>query len=92
MHLKAITTPTCHKTLSKGDSTDVDLTKDFWQYAIVRQEIIDKHLKHTKKYQSPCGNVVKEKTALSSEQYAEGQASNPAFKSYVASFQVVNSC
>jgi len=92
MHLKAITTPTCHKTLSKGDSTDVDLTKDFWQYAIVRQEIIDKHLKHTKKYQSPCGNVVKEKTALSSEQYAEGQASNPAFKSYVASLQVVNSC
>lgn len=62
--------------------TDAFLTKDFWQYALVDQDMINKGLTYTTTYKIPCKNVYKGRD-LPSDDYTKGQGSNPDFSKYV---------
>ena len=69
---------------------DVELTNDFRQYAIFKQELLTPPtLTPDEKYVIPCANVEKGKN-LAADKYSKGQASNPDFKNYVN--QLVNGC
>ncbi|TEB33402.1 alpha/beta-hydrolase [Coprinellus micaceus] len=57
---------------------DKDLTTDFWQYAIVKQNVMDTNLKYLETYVIPCANVHKG-ADLDADDYIKGQGANPGF-------------
>ncbi|RXW15404.1 hypothetical protein EST38_g10447 [Candolleomyces aberdarensis] len=58
---------------------DAELTPNFWQYAIVRQDILDKHLVYTKdRIKIHCDHVPK-KDGLTVDMYIKTQDGNPDF-------------
>ncbi|RXW15253.1 hypothetical protein EST38_g10603 [Candolleomyces aberdarensis] len=59
-------------------SLDAGLTSNFWQYAIVRQDILDKHLVYKDTIKIHCDNVPK-KDELTADMYIKTQWGNSDF-------------
>jgi len=63
---------------------DTKLTKDFWQYAIIKQKAIDTGLRHVHTHDHiQCKKVAK----LSATGYLQGQKANPKFAHFVENLE-----
>ena len=68
---------------------DINLTKDFYQYAIVKQGIADKSLKYQEKHVFECKNIPKGKDAIAAKDYVRGQGRDRNdFLGYVKQLQL----
>lgn len=75
------------KWLTHSPLADEDLTKDFWQYALIDQQAINAGLKKKTVYNNIICSQVPKGNDLSSELYAEGQKTNANFEQRVHDLQ-----
>lgn len=70
---------------------DENLTKHFYQYAVVKQSAADKGLRYQERYEFKCEHIPAGKDAISVEDYVRGQGKDQhAFLKYVKQLQAVN--
>ncbi|TEB36776.1 hypothetical protein FA13DRAFT_1727128 [Coprinellus micaceus] len=68
---------------------DVNLTKHFYQYSIVKQSAADKGLKYQEKYVFECKDIPKGKDAIAAKDYVRGQGKDMNdFLQYVKQLKV----
>jgi len=98
--VKDLTDDKCHENdmitgPMRDDLVDVGLTREFWQYAIVKNGALV-GLKYVKTYTIPCngasGENVPKADKLTSAMYEEGQKTNSGFSSFVTQLEGGHHC